>query len=77
MSDACRISTLHLVYCSVISTRSPESTGSLISILVSEFPAVSTSGVPPRKALYNPLIPLASPPAMWMFAKAGLPVARA
>ena len=55
---------LHLVYCWVISTRSPDSTGSLISILVSELPAVSTSGVPPRNALYKPLIPFASPPAM-------------
>ena len=42
------ISALHLVNCWVISTRSPDNTGSLSSIRVSELPAVNTSGVPPR-----------------------------
>ena len=50
-SDACLISALHLVYWAVICTRSPERVGSSISIRVSELPAVSTRGVPPRKAL--------------------------
>ena len=71
------ISWLHLVYWRVISTKSPDSVGSLSSIRVSELPAVSTTGVPPRWALYKALMPLASPPAIWMLANAGRPVARA
>ena len=45
-SAAWWISWLHLVYCRVICTRSPESVGSLSIIRVSELPAVSTTGVP-------------------------------
>ena len=77
MSALCRSWALHLVYWAVICTKSPDSTGSVMSIRVSEFPAVSTNGVPPRKALYSALMPLANPPAMWMLAKAGRPVALA
>ena len=47
-SEAWRISALHLVYWAVISTKSPDSTGSAMYIRVSEFPAVRIKGVPPR-----------------------------
>ena len=48
MSEAWRISALHLVYWEVISTKLPESTGSVSSMRVSELPAVNITGVPPR-----------------------------